>query len=685
MAQEDDEVGGTDPGDVAEPRVSRSTFTPASSGAFAKYSASESVFGAVPTDAPPPHPSTMATPPPGSALPTPPQRRSLDDAELISALEPRGSSSLEAIEKLQSQLRIREQEAREFRNWESSMLAIGTPEAREVVEETRVTFTGAIQVITPAEAHTASAAQPQPPLPLDDNDDDELEASVTDVTPPVSPVESPRTEPGEVIIVADEVRNSSRLFQPESAGVEPTLPEERTGTVIRLFWMWFAANSSVLGIIFGGMLLALGMSLRQAVLAALAGVALSFLPTGLATLASKWNGQPTMVASRAGFGLIGNKVPAILSLVTRVLWGAVLLWAFATVTAQLLDISGAGGGLGVAQLTIASAGVGFLLAQAIAFFGIRLLRGVQLVLSVASALLIIVVITSSWHRVDLAQALTIGDGPWTLVVTGAILVFSIVGLVWSTSAGDLARYQRPAKAGAGSMLTASFGSALPAFVLITYGALLAASDPSITAGFLDDPIRTLTEIVPAWMLIPLVAAAGFGLLSGVTLSIYTVGFTLLAVVPMRRELAVLLGGVALGGLALVFALLSVDLTDIFRDVTTTLAVPLAAWLGVFAADVMIRNRRFNTRSLVQCGGVYRDVNWVNLSLLVVASAVGYGLTTAAAAGLSWQGYLLGLLGIRPDSAWGSSDFGVLVALGLALVVAILVNVPVVRKQEASTS
>jgi len=683
MAQEDDEGNSELTPDAGDgPAVRRTTFTPASPDAYAEFAANESVFSPAPVDAPPPHPSTLVTPPPGSGLPVPPQRRSLGDAELFTSVVRSDGGSLEAIEKLQAQLRMREQEAREFRNWESSMLAIGSAEALEIVEETRVTFTGAIQVIptasTPA-ASTPAASTPAASAPLIVDD------SITDVAPPMPPVESPRTAPGDIVLVAEEADRSARLFQPETAGVEPPLPEQRTGTAFRLFWLWFAANSSVLSVIFGAMLLALGMSLRQAVLATLAGVALSFLPVGLATLASKWNGQPTIVASRAAFGVIGNVVPAVFSLVTRLLWGAVLLWLFASVNAQLLHLAGAGGGLSVAQLTIASAGAGFLLAQCIAFFGYRLLRTVQMVLSVASALLVIVVVVTSWHRVDLDSALTINDGPWALVLTGAILVFSFIGLVWSTSAGDLARYQKPARAGAVSMLSASFGNALPAFVLIVYGALLAASDPAVAAGFAEDPIVTLSEIVPVGLLSPLIVAVGIGLLSGVTLSIYTLGFTVAAIAPIRRDLAVLVGGVALGAIAIVFALVAIDLTDIFRDLTTTLGVPIAAWLGVFAADVMIRNRRFDTRSLVQRGGVYPDVNWVNLAILVLAGAVGYGFTTASASWLAWQGYLLELVAVAPDSELGGSDFGVLVALGLALVAALSVNIPAVRRQEAKSN
>jgi purine-cytosine permease-like protein len=569
-----------------------------------------------------------------------------------------------------------------------------------VVEETRVTFTGAIQVIPPAgpEPDVYELVEPEAPPrttgsnivlpdapPVVDRDPDELDANMTDITPPVAPVESPRTEPGETVIAPDAPNVSQKVFSPEASGVDPTPPEQRTGRALRLFWLWFAANSSVLSLVLGGVLLSLGMSLRQAIVAALAGVALSFLPIGLGTLAGKWSGQPTMVASRAAFGLAGNVVPGVLSLMTRILWGAALLWLFASVTARLLVAADAAAGLSVNQLTIASAAGGFLLCLVVAFFGYRLLSLVQLVLSVASALLVIALIAVSWPLVDFSVALTISDGPWTLVLTGLVLVFSFVGLAWSTSAGDLARYQRPAGAGAGSMITASFGNALPAFVLIAYGALLAASDADRAANFASDPVNTLAGIVPSWFLIPLIVAVGIGLLSGVALSMYSGGFSLVAIVPLRRDLAVLLIGVLLGGIAVLFSVLHVDLAVIFRDVATTLAVPTAAWLGIFAADIMIRQRRYNTRSLVQRGGVYADVNWTSLGILAVASAVGYGLTTASAPGLAWQGYLLGLAGVSPSSDLAQSDFGVLVALAIALLGVILLGVRTIRRQEEARS
>ena len=683
MGQDEDEPGGqAAAGGHPQAGPRRATFTPASAEAnqqfFNNRAAPDSGFAGVPINAPPPVPSTVVTPPPGSVLPRAPQRMSLADDELLSTLDPqalREGGALEAIEVLQKQLAIREQEAREFQSWERSMKAIGTPEALDEVEEVRSTFTEVIQVISADMARDAREkrdALPKPATTLAPIPPEAIEPDTHS-----GPVQPSGTAPGTP-------RPSPGI--PETSGIEPTPAGTRTGGPFRLFWLWFAANSSVLSLIFGGMLVTLGMSLRQAIVAALVGVALSFLPIGLGTLASKWNAQPTMVVSRATFGHTGNLVPATLALLTRLVWGGALLWLLATVTAQLLISAGAGGALSEMQLTVVAAGTGFLLALVTAFLGYRLLAGVQLVLSILSGALIILLIASSWHLVDVAAALTVGDGPWILVLTGAILVFSVVGLIWSTGAGDLARYQRPSTSGAASMLTASLGNALPPFALIVYGSLLAASDTRLTTALIDDPIATMTTVVPAWFLIPLVVAVGVGLLSGVILSTYSGGLAAQALgLPFRREAAVLVAGTLIGAVAVTFAVLAVDLTVIFRDLATTLAVPTAAWVGIFVAEVMIRNRRFDSRSLLSRGGLYGSVRWVNLGMLVAATIIGYGFTTASAAWLAWQGYFLGLVGLPTGSDLAAADPGVVIALVLGLATPLIAGVRSIRRQESTAN
>jgi purine-cytosine permease-like protein len=293
-------------------------------------------------------------------------------------------------------------------------------------------------------------------------------------------------------------------------------------------------------------------------------------------------------------------------------------------------------------------------------------------------------IAVTWSSVDLARALTVSDGPMILVVTGIVLVFSFVGLVWANSSGDLARYQRPSSSGAASMLFASLGATLPAFVLIGYGAVLAASNATIAAGLTSSPINTIASLLPAWYPVPLIAVTGLSLVSGVVLSTYSGSFALQAIgLRLPRAWATVIVGalVFVVAVALGFAAANVDV--VFRDIATTIAVPVAAWAGILSAEMVIRRRRFDSPSLLRRGGVYPDVNWVNLSMLIVATTIGLGFTTASVSGLRWEGYLFSALGVPLGSDLAATDLGVLVALALGLLTPLVAGVPTVRAQERS--
>jgi purine-cytosine permease-like protein len=270
-------------------------------------------------------------------------------------------------------------------------------------------------------------------------------------------------------------------------------------------------------------------------------------------------------------------------------------------------------------------------------------------------------------------------------VTGAVLVFSFIGLVWANSGADLARYQRPGASGGGSMLWATFGATLPSFLLIAYGALLASSNAGIASGFLVSPLDTLAMMLPLWYPVPLLAATTLSLLSGVVISVYSGGFALQSIgVRVRRQWSVLIVAALLAAFSAVIALgFSGGVTDLFRDAATTLAVPTAAWAGIFAAETMIRNRRFESQSLVERGGIYADWRWGNVIGFVVISAIGFGLTTASVSWLGWQGYLFTALGVPLDSDLAGTDGGVLVALLLGILLPIVIGIPGIRKQEDS--
>jgi purine-cytosine permease-like protein len=665
-----------------------------------------------------------------TSFPAAPERRSLPDDELVrvlseESLEPDGISSV--FEKFQEHLRLREQEVREYRDWEGTMQAIGTPEALKSIEEVKTGFIEVIPQVTPtaptstvlpspsplfetprgepvveepdvveespAEEPPPSTSSPlstmpaghsrfAPPTPGATDFDSLLAGRTDEQASPGGDVEPLPSDSASELEIAGDAPGRQPIFGLEGSGTEPTPLEQRIGRSTRLFWLWFATNSSVLSVAFGGALFSLGMSLRQTIVSVFLGVAISFLPLGLGTLGGKWSGQPTMVISRAAFGLVGNVVPAILAVVVRLFWGAVLLWMIAASTARILTDSKLGGPFTEMQLTILAMAVGFVIALVVAFLGYGLFARIQLILTIVSSILLVGVVALTWSSVSISNALTVGDGPWILVVTGVVLVFSFIGLAWATSSADLARYQRPGTSGATSMLFASFGATLPAFLLIAYGSLLAASDPATARGLVTSPLDTIGHMLPGWYAVPLIAAVVLSLLSGVILSIYSGGFAIQSAgLRVRRSWATVLVGAVLFAAALTMTLTLNDVVPVFRDFATTLAVPIAAWAGIFAAEMMVRRRRFDSDSLLRRGGAYPTVNWVNLVMLIVASVIGLGLTTATVGGLGWEGYLFTAFGIPLKGEFAGTDLGVLVALLLGLLTPLVAGIPTIRQQE----
>lgn len=513
---------------------------------------------------------------------------------------------------------------------------------------------------------------------------DHIDADVADDADDVRagtpvPVATPRLPDGAVLFGAPPAPPPP--FVPESADLEPTPLEHRAGRASRLFWLWFAATSSLISVGVGATLFLLGLSLRQLLVATLVGVALSFLPLGLGTLAGKWSGQPTMVVSRATFGLLGNAVPSGLALITKVFWGAVLLWLAGSATGSVA-IAGGWSQLGIGPTTFALL-VTVAVAGVVAYFGYGLLARVQLVLTIASAVLIVVMIAATWRHVDLTRALAVPDALWTHVVTGAVLVFSYVGLAWAMSSAEVARYQRPRSSGAAGMLWATFGAGVPPFVLVSYGGLLAASDPALADDIAHDPVAGLTRLgLPVWYPVPLLLAVGLSLISALVLTMYSGGFTLDALgvrLGRRWGTVIVAGAIAVAGVALTLTVR--DLDAVLRGVPTTLAVPVAAWAGLFTGEMMLRTRRFHQASLLTRGGVYPDWRWTNLAMLVVASVVGLGFVSSSLPWLAWEGYLFRLLGADPNAGIGASNIGVLIALAVGILTPIVSGVPAVRRQE----
>ncbi|MEV6639988.1 cytosine permease [Amycolatopsis sp. NPDC051371] len=474
----------------------------------------------------------------------------------------------------------------------------------------------------------------------------------------------------------------TRKLKVETNGLDVIDDAERRGRPRQLFWPWFGANVSVLGLSYGSFTLGFGISFWQALVAGVVGILFSFLLCGFIAIAGKRGSAPTMLLSRAAFGVRGNRLPSAISWLLTVGWETVLTALATLATSTVFERLGWGGGtptkvialVVVAALTVAAGVLGF---DAI----MKLQTWITWITGVLTVVYVVLVVGDvHWEAVS---ALPSGSAQqW---VGALVFLMTGFGLGWVNAAADYSRYLPRSSSSRGVVGWTTFGASVAPLVLLVFGLLLAGSSTELSGAIAKDPIGALTTLLPLWFLVPFAIVAVLGLVGGAVLDIYSSGLALLSAgLRVRRPVAALVDGVLmiLGTVYIVF--FGGEFLGQFQGFLVTLGVPVAAWCGVMLADVLLRRRDYAEPDLFDPAGRYGDVRWGPIALVLVATALGWGLVTNSAAGwLQWQGYLLEPFGLGGrDGSWAYANLGVLLALALGFVVTLLTRQRV-RAQEAA--
>jgi len=475
-----------------------------------------------------------------------------------------------------------------------------------------------------------------------------------------------------------------RPLQIEMNGINVISESERKGRPRDLFWPWFAANISVLGLSYGAFVLGFGISFWQALIVSAVGIVLSFLACGFISVAGKRGSAPTMVLSRAAFGVNGNKLPAAISWVLTVGWETVLVILATLATATVFKQLGWGGGNGTKVIALIIV-VGLTISAGV--LGFDLIMRLQTVITIVTGLATVVFIALvadhvHWHTVS-----GIHSGSAQAVVGALVFVMTGFGLGWVNVAADYSRYLPRRSSGAGVVWWTTFASSIAPIFLVVFGLLLAGSSSSLNSAIQADPIGALATLLPTWFLVPFAIVAVLGLIGGSVLDIYSSGLALLTLgVRVPRYVAALIDGtvMTLGTIYVVFFAHSNFIVQ-FQGFLITLGVPIAAWCGIMLADIALRRRDYAEPELFTARGRYGDIRWLPVLTVVVATGLGWGLVTnGLASWLTWQGYLLGPFGLGgKDGAWAFANLGVLIALALGFVVTIVFSRSTVRAEEAA--
>lgn len=449
-------------------------------------------------------------------------------------------------------------------------------------------------------------------------------------------------------------------FDVEVNGPNIIEESERKGKARSLFWPWAGANVSLLALSYGAFFLGFGISFKQATIAAFIGTIGSFFLVGISSLAGKRSNAPTMVLSRASFGVKGSILPGALSYLIFVGWETVLVslatLATGTVFARV-------GGIDNNLALI----LGFVTAVSLTVIGgvlgFSVIMRLQKIITLSTIVMTVVYIALTVENLNWTAINAIPDGSFQSFVGAVIFGVTGIGLGWVNAAADYSRYLPRAVSSKAVVGWTVLGASIVPIVLVIYGAALSASSKDLSEAIAMDPIGALTTLLPTWYLIPFAFVAIFGLVGGAILDLYSSGLALVSIgVPIKRHQAAIIDA----AIMLVGTIYIVWIADNFffpfQGFLITLGVPVAVWSSIFVADVLMRKKAYSQEDLFNPHGIYGSINKGSVLLMVCGSFIGWGfVTNTFAPWLEWQGYFLGLIGGKAGP-WAYSNVGVIFAL-----------------------
>ncbi len=434
---------------------------------------------------------------------------------------------------------------------------------------------------------------------------------------------------------------------------------ERGGKPSSLFWPWCGANVSLLALSYGAFFLGFGISFWQATLAAILGTVLSFSLVGVSSLAGKKSNAPTMVLSRATFGVKGNIFPGILSYLIFVGWETVLV-SLATLATGTVFVR-----VGHLDRDVAMV-IGFVIAVGLTVsagvLGFSAIMKLQKYISTITIFMTLIYIGLTIDEVNWSAISAMSSGTAQGFIGALIFGATGIGLGWVNSAADYSRYLPRSVSSKAVVGWTVLGASIVPIVLVIYGAALSGSSEKLSEAIAMDPIGALTTILPTWYLVIFALVAILGLVGGAILDLYSSGLTLISIgFPVKRHVAASIDSLIMLMGSIYFVWIADDFFYPFQGFLITLGVPIAAWSAIFATDVLLR-KSYHEVDLYRSEGRYGAWNLRSISILTIATFVGWGfVTNGFASWLSWQGYFLGILGGK-EGEWAYANLGVFFAL-----------------------
>jgi purine-cytosine permease-like protein len=426
-----------------------------------------------------------------------------------------------------------------------------------------------------------------------------------------------------------EQSEADRAWAIELHGIDPIKDEERHGSPFEVFWIWFAGNIGILGVVYGGILAGAGLNLWQSIFVALIASGVSFALVGVLSLAGVRGGAPMLTLSRTAFGPRGNIFPTLISWISLVGWETVIVVTAAYALLGLFHLAGLPTN---AFWTVVSL---IVVAVLVVFFGLlghATLVWIQQAATWLFGILTLVIVVFLIGQTDWAKIIAAPPGPWD---SGVLATLSIVaagtGIGWVNAGADYTRYLPRNSSSRAIVGWTVVGGTLPLFVLMIVGVLLSSRVSNLASA--ANPIAVIGSALPGWMAVPYLLTAVGGLVVAADLDIYSSGLNLLSMgIKLERYKTVLIDGVLMILGAIYVMLIAQEFLGPFESFLQLLADGLTAWAAVFLVD-MLRRKHYDPVGLADTGPGSRyfyhgGFNWAGLLSWLLGLLAGLAFTAS---------------------------------------------------------
>ncbi|KMT22882.1 purine-cytosine permease family protein [Clostridium cylindrosporum] len=385
-------------------------------------------------------------------------------------------------------------------------------------------------------------------------------------------------------------------FKVEENSIDPIPENQRHGNPKSLFPMWIGANVNYVVLLNGIVVVALGLSMWQALTAVLVGNLLGCTVLGLASIMGPKTGTAGIVTSRTAFGQLGSYLPVIISVLSVLGWfsinSVVATEALMQAVTSVFKMDASGNILMWVCLIIVLA-----LEIIIAIYGHATIMASEKFLALILGTLFLGLLFFVVPNIDFSligsAAEKSGDWKTWVIAVGIIFAYPIS---WVNFASDYSRYY-PRNTNSKLVALYSGGGQFVAltfceFIGVLFCVAIGGQNPA-------DPISALLGVLPTWYLIPFLFAVMMGSVATNVPNGYTAALNLVALrLPLQRVQAVLVVA-AFTLLFRIATLLFGEFFSLYEQWLSIITIWSCPWVAIIIVDFFLRKGNYVTEDIMK--------------------------------------------------------------------------------------